>query len=1441
MRCVRCGFQNPEGFDFCGRCGSPLQAADTRLTKADLDHLRAYLPPSLVDTLRQDWLAPAPQLLEQCILSLVKLLDMTSTFLPHHLIRRASVDPAHATVGGEFLEGALFLVDISELVSVASRPDRLGQGHGEAAAASACLDRLLSILSEHRGWLVEFSRNALLCYVDDATRGARVALQMQAATAEASARAAENEAQFQIKIGLHAGRFFLARLGTAQRMLQVLLGADANETAAIAAVAMPGQVLLDGETLQSISVPCQAEPCAYSRRHWVLQGIETGGPDIGGAGHVPLFPPFEPTLTGLRRAITMLDVLSPYLPAGLLTRLLNAKGVGDLDGAHRLVAALSASVSGLETIVDRLGTGREQEIVTILNRYIVAMQEAIYRYGGTIDELSLAVQGERLVVLFGTPAAHEDDADRAVRAALDMQMEVSEISRALPTGGEIPRSGIEQRIGVSFGYVLVGRVGASRRQKYTATGGQLILAERLSGMGDAGEVIVSEAVQRQVRDFCQLIPRGEISLKDREQPVTAHSVIAYNAYAGSLRGLQDLRSPLVGRQSEWDELLRAYDRFMSGEGQIVSIIGEAGLGKSRMLQELRDQVVRTSVWWLHSRCVSYTESVSYWPFQEMVRQMIGMRIEDRGDAGWRKLRETLEETAGLSDIGVVLPYLAAFLGQPVERWQQERLRHLDAQALQRRTFIAISILIESMARVRAEPLVLVLEDIHWIDQASTSLLEYLLPLVERIPLMVILVYRPEQERRCWEIHQRVKTDYAHCTTPVWLRPLELADSQALLDNLVPLERWPDEIRRQILERAEGNPFYLEEILRSLIDRQILIQDANGRWQVGQEIEDQGVPDTLQGVIMGRLDRLGESTRWAVQVASVIGRTFSLELLAGVLDIDAEQLNVDLALLQQHRVIYPSERVAHQVYAFRHVMVQEACYLSLTVGMRRLYHRRIAAQLARRHDEQGGDLEGSYPFIAYHAFAGQDWSLAFKYHFLAGQNAQRLFANELAIEHFGRVLHSAEHLAEAETAERRLEANVSLGELLTTTGQYDRASSHLMQAMALASDQEDSATLARACRWLARLHELRSEYMTAVEWIQEGLVALDGAETVEMTQLLLIAGLINTRLGNYDSASTQCEICLRVAEELGEVAVLARSYTLLGHLNRLQGNSAMAVWYFQRGLDLYEIVGDINGQAIAHDLIATALFHMGRWQEAERQYRQAREMCALIGNKYSMALADNNLGGIALNQGRLDEALTLYRRALRSLEKISESLYVQGALHVNLGHTFIRRGELEQAQEHLQIAERYFEQTQARDWLPEMYRHLAEVALLLGDVEKASVQATRALDTARELSMRNEEGNSLRVLADVALAQDRVDRAARLLEESVSILHEAQDEYEWARSVLAQAELMLARGAKASCVEMLERVESVFDRLGACLEMAKVDALRKRLKMPPDAWQSWGNG
>jgi tetratricopeptide (TPR) repeat protein len=230
-----------------------------------------------------------------------------------------------------------------------------------------------------------------------------------------------------------------------------------------------------------------------------------------------------------------------------------------------------------------------------------------------------------------------------------------------------------------------------------------------------------------------------------------------------------------------------------------------------------------------------------------------------------------------------------------------------------------------------------------------------------------------------------------------------------------------------------------------------------------------------------------------------------------------------------------------------------------------------------------------------------------------------------------------------------------------TGQYDHALEHLNSARAQAAECGDKDAEARACRWLARLHELRGEYPTAFDWIRQGLEILQGRETTEAAELLLIAGLIHTRQGNYEGALTHCERSLRIAQDLGQVTVLARAYNLLGHITRVRGNSAKAIESFQKAFELYESAGDIGGQALAQNQIANAYYDISQWRDADHHYRQAREAFSLLGDVYNQAIASNNLGGIALNQGRLDDALADYQEALRQMEQISGSPWALGIL------------------------------------------------------------------------------------------------------------------------------------------------------------------------------------
>ena len=1434
--CPQCGFENPPGFAFCGKCGASLEAAQDQLMAAELDHLRVYLPSSLIETLRLDNLSPSPRLLEQCTVHLSELLNTACTLLPRYLVEQIVRDPTPGRVGGRFMDGTLLFADISGFTFMSERLSRIGREGAEeiTAIVNRYFSTMLSILNAHDGQLIKFGGDALLGLFfepDSATRAVQAAQRMQEAM-EGLSRTQTSQGIFslQMKVGVHRGRFFAAQLGTAQGMEYALFSGDVNATARAESAAKAGQILLDRATLKESRVPCRTEPAGPHAPYVIIHDVEHF-PDAD-RSHPPVVPSLssEPSLEDLRYLVGLLDALTPYLPAGLMARLSGDPHAASVEGEHRLVGVLFANVEGLGEMVDRLGVGEEEAIITALNRYFTAMEDGIRRFGGVINKMDLYDRGDKLLAFFGAPVAHEDDAERSVRAALAMQETMAGLSGGLLEQIGLPDLCLRQKIGISLGYVFAGYVGTDWRHEYTVMGDEVNLSARLMSVADPNTILVSGDVRRKVRALFDLDTQGEIQVKGKSVPIPVFSVVAPRAVPEPVRGLEGMRSPLVGRQAEWDQLQAAMEQLSRGRGQIVSVTGEAGLGKSRLVAEMRQQTA-DSLRWVEGRCLSYTESVSYRPFHEIVQKLIGIQLDDSEAEAWNKLREALEEQLTSQEVANALPYLANFLSLQLEESLQEKVRYLDAKALQRRTFLAVSTLIESQASVES-PLALVLEDIHWIDQASTALLEHVMALVNRVPLMLLLVYRPERTKRCWQIHERVARAFAHCATDIALHRLEPADGQQLLSNLVGIEEWPDTMRELIFSRTEGNPLYLEEVIRALIDDQALVQDSSGVWHISSDLETITVPDTLQGVLMARLDRLEEPCRWTAQLASVVGRVFPFDVLAHVVPENGAKASRNLVRLQQHETVRETQRVPELVYTFKHALMQEVCYRSLLARVRRRYHCKIAEYLETGRSAGRRDAESNIPLIAHHAFVGQDWARALRYQLLAGQQAKKFFANQGAIDHFEKALQSAEHLPLSETVRERQLVHGGLGELLTTTSRYETALEYLDEALSLAEERGDRDAQAFVCNQLARLYELRGEYPPAFDWIEKGLVALGGRETAEAAELLLRAGFINTRQGDYDQALDQSQRGLRIARGLGEIATLARAYNLMGHISRLRGSSAEAIEHFQRAFDLHQRAGDIHGQATMHNQIANAYFDLGQWQEAERHYCQAREIFDQIGDVYLCAVIANNLGGIARNQGRLDEALVFYREGLQALEQIGGSPWVLGVFHMNLGATFIRGGDVGTALRHLRTSQEYYEQAQARDFLPEMHRHFAEAALLAGKLGEAEAQGEKALGLARELEMRSEEGCALRTLGKLAAARGQVEEALQALGDhpggSVAILDEVGDEYEKAHSQLCLARVYASAGQPAAARAALDDCAGVFERLDAALDRQIARSLREEI-------------
>ncbi|MCB8922530.1 MAG: AAA family ATPase [Ardenticatenaceae bacterium] len=1425
----------------------------SHLSKTDLDHLRIYLPPALIEPLQIDFASPSTSLISACVTHLTTLLETTASHLPDYVVESVLHNPVPGLASGQFVDGTLLFADISGFTAMSERLNRIGREGAEeiTAVVNRYFSMMLTILHKYSGQLIKFGGDALLGLFSErpfspdtgplqhssATRAAQAALHMQNAMSEfAETSTSQGTFPLRMKVGLHKGRFFAAQLGSPQNMEYALFGQDVNATAATESAASAGQVLLDQATYTAIDVNCTAVPLPHDNHYLLITQLDPIAAQT--PPPINLLPNSDPSLDTLRHAVTLLDALTPYLPVGLLSRIASDPNAPSLAGEHRLVGILFANVHGLGKIADRLGPGQEAQIVASLNHYFVSTSQALEQYGGVINKIDLYDHGDKLLVLFGAPIAHEDDAERAARAALGMQTVLSQLQTALPPQANLPDLHLSQHIGISYGYVFAGYVGSDWRHEYTVMGDQVNLSARL--MAAAGHqqlatndqrpttILISSNVRRKVQAMLDLEPQGEVSLKGKSEPVPIFTVRGARAVPETVRGLGSMRSPLVGRAKEWQQLATAVTSLRNNRGQIITLLGEAGLGKSRLVEELRQHISpKQGINILEGRCLSYTESASYWVFQELLRQAINLHANEEPDVALHTLRHALDEIWPPNEIAANLPYLANFLNLPLDDSLQEKIRFLDAEALQRRTFVALRAMLEAYAQ--GHPLILVLDDIHWIDHASAQLLEFLMPVVNQLPMMWLLIFRPERHKSCWDIREKAAREFNFCHTEISLKPLERDGSQALLQNLVGKTDWPLAMQDLLLDRTEGNPLYLEEVLRALINDEMLVNGRTGQWEIVGDVASLKVPDTLQGVMMARLDRLPEPNRWTAQIASIVGRTFPYDVLSNISTGEQEQtVTPRLVQLQQSEIIEETQRAPELVYNFLHGLMQEVCYSSLAVRARREYHCRIAHYLEANRAGGWGDSRSILPVIAHHAYVGQDWPIALRYQIQAGWQARQLFANHEAIDHFTKALECTTHMPEQDTLHSRLVIQASLGELLVNTSRYEEAEKQLENAYALATNLRDQDTQAAVCRWMARSFELRGAYEQAFAWIARGLESLQQRQTPESAQLLLIAGLIHIRQGDYDQAIAQCRQALTIAEQLGEITARARAYNLLG-ITYLRSDSQEAIAHFQQAYGLYQQAGDLYGQATSHNLVANAYFNLGQWQQADEDYQEARRLFEQIGDVYNLAMADNNLGGIALNRGQLDAALAFYREARQSLGKITASDYVLGIVEMNLGATYIRRRELGQANQALNAAQDYFQKTQTREFLPELLRHQGRAALLAGKMYEASSAARKALHLARELAMRGEEGGACALLGEIAINQHAFEGAAEWLTQSVAILEEAGEEYMLARSRLWLAQAYAGLNNRKRALALLVPALETFERLAASMDVTAVRTLQASIQ------------
>ncbi|MBP7688739.1 MAG: tetratricopeptide repeat protein [Thermoflexales bacterium] len=1351
--------------------------------------------------------------------ALISLLQVVSTYLPRHVVRTElqHLDRTLDPISGEFLRGALAFADISGFTALSEKLSIMGREGAEQVTeiVNRYFRRMLGIVFEHGGDVFKFGGDALLIYFPDGDQpGAVAALtaswHMQQAMSElAEVKTTLGTFPLRMKIGLNTGSFFAGRLGTPDDRQFMVTGDNVNATARAESLSVAGQILVTPMVYAALSGPASTFQFAPGPNdHYLLTALLT-------APKLSITPWPQQLLapdTPLASLVTALDRLTPFLPNGLLPRLMGDAAQPRASGEHRLVGTLFCNFFGASELIAQLGTERADEIAAHLNRYLIKMHTAIAQYGGVISKIDLYDHGDKIMAIFGAPIAHENDAERTLRAALDMQASVRDLAVMK----------IEQSIGVTSGVVFAGLVGSDERREYTVMGDDVNLAARLMSAAPRGDLLLSSSIRRKVTAFYEVADRGTVKVKGKSQPIPIFSVVGPRAQPEPVRGIRGLHSPLVGRDVELATLrdLAAQIRSGSNTGRLLVLTGDAGLGKSRLINELRAQIAVDECRCLESHCLSYTQNVSYSAFTDIVRSALGLNAGDSEAEGWTKLRQQLAELLPADVCDDILPYLASFLSWRLPEALAERVTYLEGEALQRQVIRAVVTVLEALAA--RHPMLLVFDDLHWADSASLALLERTLTLVERSPILIALLYRPDRTHGSWALGENAARIYPAQCVSLRIPPLDVprGEDQQLVRNLLQLAELPAELP-PLIARGEGNPFYIEEIIRALIDAGAIVY-KDERWQPTRSLGLSTVPDSLQGIIMARIDRLIEDARRTLQLASVVGRTFqylALNWLASAAAL-AAQLDGSLSTLQRAELIREQTRLPELEYGFAQAMFRDVAYESLLLRDRRVYHRLVAQQLEETHPDQ---IEEVYELLAHHYGLSDDRKQALTYLIKAGEKTRAAYANKEAIEFFTQAALLADHLG---TPADNAAAAEGLGDVFYHVGQYEDALACFTRAL---SFRTKSLELAALYRRMGAVYEKRGDYEAALTQCASGLKLL-GAEhvgSVERARLLTLECRVHHQQGQFEKAIEDGEQALTIIDDSSNYQEIAQAHNELGNAHEGYSQIERAIWNYERGLLILERIGDEHGASKIYNNLAI-IYSQTDLARCANYLEQALDTMRRLGNVPAESTILQNLGIVQYNRGDFTGAYNYYQQSLAIKTRLGDNQGIADC-HINLGEVCRALGDLAAGISHLETAleiglEINSEQTEA-----ECYRQLAECYLESGNLLKALDASNETLNYARISGDRTREGIIYRVLGKIHQQQDSLREALEDYSRSVATLQDLNQEFDLGMTLIDYSQALLQNKEVSEARARLIEAQAIFERLNVPAEKTRVAVLLEQIQ------------
>lgn len=1010
----------------------------------------------------------------------------------------------------------------------------------------------------------------------------------------------------------------------------------------------------------------------------------------------------------------------PYTPPHLAQDVL-ASPVA-IEGERKLVTVLFCDLTGSTELAARLGP---EPMHALLSRFFEMALAEVHRYEGTINQFL----GDGFMALFGAPVAHEDHARRAVLAALGLQARlVGHQEDLLRDHGTV----LAVRMGINTGPVVVGGIGDRLRMDYTAVGDTTNLAARLQQAAESGSILVSEPTARLVKDHVRMRRLAPLVVKGRSGPLTAYRVLG----AGDARRRRSAAgrqlTPFVGRRRELALLEELWRESAAGRGQVVGITGPPGVGKTRLVHELRLRLERLGAAWLRGACESFGRRTPYLPLEQILRDALRLESGLPLAALAERVRERIAATELPEEEAFAL-LLRLFSGAPNGHPAGDRRRSLE---MLRQVLLAFA---------RQEPLVLEIEDLQWVDETSEELLDLLVDSLPTAPILLLLTYRTGYRPRWLE---------RSCATQVPLRDLGRDESRLMLAGLWLDQPPPAHLVQRVLERSEGNPFFLEELGRSL--REAGHEDAVGV-----------VPDTVQGVLTARIDRLPDEHKRLLQAAAVLGREFTGEVLAALWEDQrgTSPLPLDRLLqdLKRWELLYEIPMPQPPRYAFQHALTQEVAYQGLLSERRRTLHGAAARAYENVHAD---DLEEVYGQLAHHHPRAGNAASGVRYLALLADRAAHRTGFGEAVEILREAMTLAERLPEAEADRAVLELAVETARWMLPLARFPETLELLAAQAPRFERVADTGLVARVRFWLAHTHSY---------------------------------------LGRQQEAAVGARWAIAAAEEAGDRGTQGKALYVLSRDAFWAGRFAEGLEHGERAVELLAAVGEMWWEGQAHWVNGFHHFVLGNPAAALATMARAEQIADELDD---YRLDPSWSTGYFLSVlGDWDAGVDDCRRGL---ERARDPLNTAAALGF-LGHAWLEKGEPVRAVEVLERAVASLADSgflQLRGWFQAF---LAEAYLARGEREEAARVAREAVRVNRLAGFRLGQGLAQRAVGRVATAEGRLDEAREQLEEALAVFHALGAPLEQGRVQLDLARLANRSGREEEAATALAEARALLGR------------------------------